>query len=273
MTHSKPQSSKPADQQLRNIGGQGKRHCWECRRRCLVCDSEEPGCKRCRTSGIPCPGYGDVKPTRLKWITPGRVVSRDQKYKKTIRRKNQDDHDEITEDLIKHITQVEQYMHITMPQIEMNDEVQVIVQALEYCKLSLTSVIRENFANICWIVNTCIYQDLAPIHDFGHNPYLYQISAKHLQAARLSPDYLKYGMLCMIMSHRINQTSNVLQLKPLMEKFYFYWGLAVRSLNEYLNMDDKRAGNTIIAGILTLLLADVSLFYPQDTSRLFDMLT
>lgn len=67
----------------------------------------------------------------------------------------------------------------------------------------------------------------------------------------------------MIMSHRINQTSNELQLKPLMEKFYFYWGLAVRSLNEYLNMEDKRAGNTIIAGILTLLLADVSLFCPS----------
>jgi hypothetical protein len=67
----------------------------------------------------------------------------------------------------------------------------------------------------------------------------------------------------MIMSHRINQTSNALQHKPLMEKFYFYWGLAVRSLNEYLNMEDKRAGNTIIAGILTLLLADVRLFYPR----------
>lgn len=66
----------------------------------------------------------------------------------------------------------------------------------------------------------------------------------------------------MIMSHRVNQTSNALQLKPLMQKFYFYWGLAVRSLNEYLNMEDKRAGNTIIAGILTLLLADVSQIYP-----------
>lgn len=79
-------------------------------------------------------------------------------------------------------------------------------------------------------------------------------------------------MLCMIMSHRVNQTKNVLQLKPLMEKFYFYWGLAVRSLNEYINMDHKRAGNTIIAGILTLLLADVSQVYPK-TSELFAMLT
>ncbi|KAL6892152.1 fungal-specific transcription factor domain-containing protein [Trichoderma evansii] len=238
MSPSIPQSSEPPSQRMRNRGGHGKRHCWECRRRCLVCDSEEPGCKRCHTSGIPCPGYGDVKPTRLKWITPGRVVSREQKQKKTLRRKNQDDQEEITEDMIRHIISVENYMHITLPHFEMNDEVQVIVQALDY-------------------FNSCIYKDLAPIHDFGQNPYLYQISAKHLQAARLSPDYLKYGMLCMIMSHRINQTSNVLHLKPLVEKFYFYWGLAVRSLNDYLNKEDKRAGNTIIAGILTLLLADI----------------
>lgn len=67
----------------------------------------------------------------------------------------------------------------------------------------------------------------------------------------------------MIMSHRVNQTKNTLQLQPLMEKFYFYWGLAVRSLNEHINMEDKRAGNTIIAGILTLLLADVSQVYPK----------
>ncbi|PTB41751.1 hypothetical protein M441DRAFT_68768 [Trichoderma asperellum CBS 433.97] len=233
-----PQFSELPSQRMRNTGGQGKRHCWECRRRCLVCDSKEPGCKRCHTSGIPCPGYGDVKPTRLKWITPGRVVSRDQKHKKNSRRKYQDDHEKITAGMIRHITTVEKYMNITIPQIEMNDEVHVIVQSLEY-------------------FNSCIYKDLAPIHDFGHNPYLYQISATHIRAARLSPDYLKYGMLCMIMSHRINQTSNILQLKPLTEKFYFYWGLAVRSLNDYLNREDKRAGDTIIAGILTLLLADI----------------
>ncbi|KAK1242895.1 hypothetical protein MKX08_005707 [Trichoderma sp. CBMAI-0020] len=222
MTRSTPLSSEFSSQRIRDVGGQGKRHCWECRRRCLVCDSEEPGCKRCHKSGIPCPGYGEEKPTRLKWITPGKVVSRDQKHKKTLRRKNQDDYEEITAEMIRQLTPVGKYARITIPRIEINDEVQVIAQALEY-------------------FNSCIYTDLAPIHDFGQNPFLYRISIKHLQAAHLSPDYLKYGMLCMIMSHRINQTNSALQLRPLMEKFYFYWGLAVRSLNEYLNMEDKRA--------------------------------
>lgn len=134
MTHSMPQSSESSSQRIRSVGGQGKRHCWECRRRCLVCDSEEPGCKRCHKSGIPCPGYGDEKPTRLKWITPGRVVSRDQKHKKTLRRKKQDDYEEITAEMIRELTPVGRYAHITIPRIELSDEVQVIAQSLEYCR-------------------------------------------------------------------------------------------------------------------------------------------
>lgn len=51
-------------------------HCWECRRRYLVCDSHKPACRRCIESGTRCPGYGEVKPTRLRWVEPGRVVAR-----------------------------------------------------------------------------------------------------------------------------------------------------------------------------------------------------
>jgi hypothetical protein len=104
---------------------------------------------------------------------------------------------------------------------------------------------------------------LVPIHDLGQNPYIYPLSTRHLQAAVLCPDYLKYGMLCMILSHKINRARSVLQPRALVEKFYLYWGLAVRSLNEYLNIEDRRAGDTVIAGILTLLLADVSYCYPE----------
>lgn len=141
MTHSTPLSSESPRQRMQNTGGQGKRHCWECRRRCLVCDSGEPGCKRCHVSGIPCPGYGDVKPTRLKWITPGRVVSRDQKHKKTLRRRNQDDYEEITAEMIRELTPVGRYARITISPLEMNDEIQVIAQALEYCRFSISMVI------------------------------------------------------------------------------------------------------------------------------------
>lgn len=74
----------------------------------------------------------------------------------------------------------------------------------------------------------------------------------------MSPDYLQFGMVCMILSHRINRTRSDLQSKALAEKFYLYWGLAVRSLSEHLDVEDRRTGDMVIAGILTLLLADVS---------------
>lgn len=135
MAHSMPQSSESTSQQIRSVGGQRKRHCWECRRRCLVCDSGDPGCKRCHKSGIPCPGYGEEKPTRLKWITPGRVVSRDQRHKKALRRKKQDDYEEITAEMIRELTPIGRYARITIPRIEMNDEVQVVAQSLEYCRV------------------------------------------------------------------------------------------------------------------------------------------
>ncbi|KAJ1326116.1 fungal specific transcription factor domain-containing protein [Microdochium nivale] len=51
-----------------------KRHCWECLRRRLVCDSGRPYCRKCYNAGIVCPGYDDKKP--LKWIANGSVSSR-----------------------------------------------------------------------------------------------------------------------------------------------------------------------------------------------------
>jgi hypothetical protein len=61
-----------------------KRHCWECLRRCLVCDSAQPSCQRCLSAGTACPGYGSVKPTRLRWLEPGKVASRSSKANKAV---------------------------------------------------------------------------------------------------------------------------------------------------------------------------------------------
>lgn len=57
-----------------------RRHCWECLRRRLVCDSTRPVCTRCRTSGIVCPGYGEQQP--LRWVKPGRVTARSRRRPK-----------------------------------------------------------------------------------------------------------------------------------------------------------------------------------------------
>ncbi|KAI1325565.1 hypothetical protein F5Y16DRAFT_411376 [Xylariaceae sp. FL0255] len=51
-----------------------KKHCWECLRRRLVCDSARPACERCQGAGIVCPGYEDKQP--LRWVNPGQITVR-----------------------------------------------------------------------------------------------------------------------------------------------------------------------------------------------------
>ncbi|KAF4461505.1 C6 zinc finger domain-containing [Fusarium albosuccineum] len=53
--------------------------CWECSRRRLACDFGRPGCKKCQTRDIECPGYGK-KP--LKWLQPGQTRSKGRRAQK-----------------------------------------------------------------------------------------------------------------------------------------------------------------------------------------------
>lgn len=67
-------------------------------------------------------------------------------------------------------------------------------------------------------------------------------------------------MLCMALSHRMNRTrgSPWANHKGLAERFYTYRGSAIHSLRECLNLESHCAADVAIAGIVTLLLADVS---------------
>ena len=67
-------------------------------------------------------------------------------------------------------------------------------------------------------------------------------------------------MLCMALSHRMNRTrgSPWADHRALAERFYMYRGNAIRSLRESLNLESHCTDNIAIAGIVTLLLADVS---------------
>lgn len=76
----------------------------------------------------------------------------------------------------------------------------------------------------------------------------------------MRPDYMQLGMLCMALSHRMNRTLGDSQVnhRALTEKFYIHRGNAIRSLRELLNQESHRASDVVIAGIVTLLLVDVS---------------
>lgn len=56
-----------------------QRQCWECLRRRLVCDFQVPRCRRCRASGIDCPGYREPSALRVKSLAPGKVSCRQRK--------------------------------------------------------------------------------------------------------------------------------------------------------------------------------------------------
>lgn len=115
------------------MGSQYKRHCWECRRRCLVCDFTEPECKRCSSSRKQCPGYSDVKPVRYHWLTPGRT-------KAWRRRQQQNSQDEgahrsrltvsDTSKLWRHITSTSD----TVANHKIQNLSCFLVEGAEYCK-------------------------------------------------------------------------------------------------------------------------------------------
>ncbi|KAI0010167.1 putative C6 finger domain protein [Xylariaceae sp. FL0662B] len=219
--------------------GSRKRHCWECLRRCLVCDSTHPVCKRCSASGIVCPGYKDEKPLRLRWLAPGRTISQNRKPKGTPSDKIANDLNEITTRTTAELSRRPMDMVIpSVPRSVMRTEACDSVQAAEY-------------------FNTCIHQDMIPIHELGQNPSVHPISPTHLRAATTVPRHLRLGILCMTLSHRMNRTRDDSHCNSLAEAFYRYRGIAIRSLNEDINVEDKRTGDIVITGVITLLLVDV----------------
>lgn len=109
----------------------------------------------------------------------------------------------------------------------------------------------------CGLVNSCIYEDLIPITQLGPNPHIYPISTTILRQSQSLPDFLRFGMVCMALCHRMNRTMD----KALLRKFYLYRGIAIRSLNDTLAVEHERTTDIVIAGVLTILLVDVR--YPR----------
>ena len=107
-------------------------------------------------------------------------------------------------------------------------------------------------------VNTRIVPGIFPILGLGPNRAIYQISPRIFQNGMARPDYVRLGIVCLSLSHRMNQTRDDTQSSALAMSFFHYRGLIIRSLSEAIDVDQKRTSILVIAGILTLLIADVS---------------
>lgn len=118
-----------------------KRHCWECRRRCLVCDSAKPACNRCTAGGTLCPGYGPVKPRRLTWLAPGKVKSRSRQRKGSSYAQLNEVavHGQSTLPDLPDNPRSARVTHplassIPIPRFAINTDIDALVQAAAYCK-------------------------------------------------------------------------------------------------------------------------------------------
>ncbi|EJT82460.1 hypothetical protein GGTG_02433 [Gaeumannomyces tritici R3-111a-1] len=221
-----------------------KRHCWECLRLNLVCDATKPECSRCVLAATSCPGYGDTKPTRLRWLAPGRVKSRRTKTITT----GHDDNKSLAATAPSqppplHDEEASASASLVPMAIDENPELTdtalLLFQAMEY-------------------YNSCIYMDMWPIHQLGQHPNLYPVSVAHVRQGLERPAYLQFGMMCMALVHRINRLGGPAcpQSKALARQFYQFRGIAIHGLSQGIGTDSSLADNCLIAGILTVLLND-----------------
>ncbi|KAJ2893346.1 C6 zinc finger domain-containing protein [Zalerion maritima] len=178
----------------------------------------------------------DIKPSRLRWLEPGRVTSRRQTRKGSRFGTIKNEKNNMT---AKHTDERNAKTHnLTVPPSMVRTEFGDLVQAVQY-------------------FNTCIYQDLLPIQELGPNPHIYTISPAQIQMGAFMPDHLRLSIICITLSHRINRTRND---DPgsyaLVETFFQYRGILIRSLRDDIGVEYKRTSDIVIAGIMTLLLAD-----------------
>ncbi|KAL2256460.1 hypothetical protein VTK26DRAFT_1631 [Humicola hyalothermophila] len=215
---------------------QQKRHCWECRRRYLVCDSSKPTCARCSASGVVCPGYGPVKPTQLRWLAPGRVAFRRRK-KKEPQNQSGEEGREVTEP------------SLPPPVPPPTDAVTVQCDDMNIDLGALLPQAANYF-------NAAIYHDIVPVRQLysGGNPHIYLITPSIVKKGLTQPKYIQLGTVCMTLSHRMNRTRSA----DLAERFYLLRGAAIRALREHLErVDHHLIADATITGIVTLLLADI----------------
>lgn len=107
-------------------------------------------------------------------------------------------------------------------------------------------------------VNSRVFPRIAPLLELGPNSAIYQVSPKLFQNGMTRPEYMRLSVICLTLSHRMNQTRDSIYSNTLAPAFFHYRGLVIRSLHEEIDVDYKRTSNLVVAGILTLIIIDVS---------------
>lgn len=110
------------------------------------------------------------------------------------------------------------------------------------------------------VVHDVVWPKLAPMGELGIGNSIYRVSPTLFQAAVATPYYIQHGMTCMALTHQRNRVRHdETQEKALVTTFLHFRGKMIHSLSDDISNEEKRTGSLVFAGILQLLIADVSL--------------
>ncbi|GFF85215.1 hypothetical protein IFM47457_06738 [Aspergillus lentulus] len=205
-----------------------RRQCWECHRRRLVCDFSLPGCRKCYTAGVECPGYDDKKP--LKWVTTGEVTSRPRK--KTVQQSTAKQH--ASEDRSDSQDEV---WSLSVPRDRLVTESGAIVEAAYY-------------------FNTCILPEYTCLLRLAENAF---ITAFPMESLPAIPPSIHCTLVSLALSHRFHRLlprNSRSDLREIEAKHYQHRGQAIQYLKEEIGRPDKCRTDKTLVGVMMLLLSD-----------------
>lgn len=110
-----------------------------------------------------------------------------------------------------------------------------------------------------FIDNTYIYPTMLPISEITPSASVFKISPMIFQHCSAYPNYVRLIIVCMSLSHQMCRSEE--QYNALSRKFFHYRGLIISGLRDDITVEHKSTSNFVIAGMLTLLLVDVSQSY------------
>ncbi|KAI1349808.1 hypothetical protein F5Y01DRAFT_171121 [Xylaria sp. FL0043] len=259
-----------------------RKHCWECQRRRLVCDSTRPVCSRCRTSGLVCPGYDEKQP--LRWVKPGRVTARTRRRAKAAggpaagvaKKKKQPDNtagggDCVDGDVID--------ANIADRTPSSTDEdfwsEGDLIRELDALYLqgarqprSLEAIMRydiacENFAGVkaSYIYSCEVYERASPLILLSEDPR-FKLPAFPPSIAHLLPASIQGLFILFALGHQIHRLppeveANVRERAQSAVSFWTYQ--VIRTLNAEMTQEENRTSDATMTGVLMLMMASQQL--------------
>ncbi|KAI1757696.1 hypothetical protein F4782DRAFT_479515 [Xylaria castorea] len=246
-----------------------RRHCWECLRRRLVCDSVRPICNRCRTNGIVCPGYGEQQP--LRWVKPGRVTARNRRQTKTggaqgttraskkVSRETDGDADVI------HVKTAAHRTTSTSRVLSDDDELRSKFTAVSLFSMQpklVDSIMRydiscENFAGLraSYDYTVEVYERCSPLTILRDSRFKLPLST----IAPYLPTAIRGLFVLLAIVYQLHKlprdTEENVRLQA-RSAVAFWTFQVIRTLNEDIAVESTRANDSTMTGVLMLLLAD-----------------